>query len=76
MGLATYGICLLYSVAKRSYRVIRQHQMPWDAVVSGSLVEIEIYIRVAPLVDQSGHRIRYELCSIRIIDDNVLQMQS
>ena len=46
--------------------------MRWDSVRSGSLVEVEIYIRAASVANQGGHRVYYELCSIRVVDDSVL----
>jgi len=59
---------------QRSHRIFRQRQIPWDAVLPGSLVEIEFHIRVAPLVNQGENRVRYELCSICVIDDTAFRM--
>lgn len=56
---------------ERPHCFIRRRQIHWDSVRSGSLVEIEIYIRAAPVVNQGGHRVYYELCSICVVDDSV-----
>lgn len=65
------SIRLSYNIARRPYYFISRHQTPWNAVLTGSLIETEIYIRIAPSADQGGYRIRYELCAICIVDDNV-----
>lgn len=38
----------------------------------GSLVKVEFYIRAAPPKDQASYRIRYELCSVAVVDDTVI----
>jgi hypothetical protein len=66
-------VSILY-ITVRSHHIIRRCRIPWDAVLSGSLVEVEFYIRVAPQVHQGNHMIRYELCSICVVDDTVFQL--
>jgi len=56
-------------IVKRSHCAIRRCQMSWDAILPGSLVEIEFYIRASPLANQGGHKIRYELCSVCVVND-------
>lgn len=62
-----------YSMGDSGTSGIQRQQITPDAVVSGSLVEVEVYIRAAPLTGQGEHRIHYELCSICLVDDTVFQ---
>ena len=76
MEMVTYGTSLFpYSWSHRSVSIlIRYYPVSWDAVLSGSLVEVELYICAALPVDQSSCRIHYELRSVRLVDDNVFRL--
>ena len=63
----------LFDVSLRNSSCDRRCEIPWSAVLSGSLVNIEVHIRIAPLANQPGHRVRYELCSISVVDDTIFQ---
>jgi hypothetical protein len=65
-----YDLCAMTG----SHRVVRRCPIPREAVSSGSLVEVEFYIRIAPQVNQGSHTVRYELCSICVVDDTVFQL--
>ena len=72
-GMQCVYLPFLLRSAEEPHPVIRRRQTRWDSVRSGSLVEIEIYIRAAPVINRGGHRVYYELCSICVVDDSVFQ---
>ena len=67
-----YARCSFVPVG--SHRFFRRRQISWNAVSSGNLVELEIYVRAAVPINQGVHRINYELSSVCVVEDNALQL--
>lgn len=74
MEMGEYSTCQdHWHISKTSHDFLRCNRQPWDAVLSGSLVEIEIHIRATPPENQGSCSARFELSFIRIVDKDVFQ---